>query len=193
MPQTYRRTKHFSSHYGHLVDQLKLCDEAGIANQITDENLEYNWGVDAVRRLRDWDIPGCLSAAVFEVLQAFGEEYRKVSDTSSRSALLQYVAVISGESDHNDTWRSRFDCDDWTVQMSPRSHGDTRLWVRNTNTLRRLVSIPFYAEGFSAHLVVQVVSQLAKSEYTSKLEHHPWKDKTVEHMNKVKDTPFYLS
>jgi hypothetical protein len=190
MPQIYRRTKHFSSRSNFLIDQLKSCDEAGIATMEVDENLDFNWGIDATRRLKDWDIPGYLSAVACKVLQDLGNHYAEQYPPAKERKRwsMMYLAVISGESDHNDTWRSHFDCDDWTVLMVPRTVAGVGIYTRTLKDDSTVVSIPFHAEGFSAHLIVQVF----KVACTSPFQLHPHPEKSLDYVANA-PKPFYLA
>mgnify|MGYP003575410682 CR=1 FL=1 len=149
---TYRK---FNKSPKKLIPQLRLCDEARISGQTVDLDLEGNWGVDMVRKLQHWDIPGYLSRNAFPILQALGDMYGRMPVAFT----MEYAAVISGEDDLVDTWRAKYDSATWTDGW-PHS-----TWSNERNEISTmsinvgegvLVTIPMYAEGFTCYLVLWV-------------------------------------
>jgi hypothetical protein len=152
----------FSSEVTGLIAQLKSCDDACIAGLTTDENLDGLWHIDMIRKLADWDLPGCLSGAASPVLCLLG-------DLKGSQYKMEYVAVLCTEADNNPTWREQYVCDaQWLhhpKQQSRVVHGnhygvsDQRYYKREHGTgldPEFLITVPFTAEGINIYLIVNI-------------------------------------
>lgn len=149
----------FDSNYDKLVEQLMECDDAGIARKHMDPDLEFNLGVDAVRKLSDWDHSGDLSAIAYSVLQTLVQTPDPRMHYEFMNYSLHYVAVVCSESE-NLVWQEKYEGKSWTqyhdVKTLVRRTGTYKFYVREGEK-RKLVTIPFYSEGFNAYLVVELV------------------------------------
>jgi len=156
--------KQFSHDTRTLISQLKSCDDASIAGKLSDRDLDCSWGVDVVGQLKGYDRSGYLSTRFFVALEALFKDYEKARTLPLGFWGLEYVSLVCSEAENNLRWHTTFECDLWEPQMPFVQYDDViggspnevlYRW-RNLKDGERLVSVPFYAEGFNAHLVLKV-------------------------------------